>query len=177
MQYGAELKARMGRRMTGRRGSARRCCRVRPASRSRGSRSCCASGTGRPVPPEERPPRSPGQNMAKRPRDWTAAEKLDAVVEASRPGEAELGEFWRARGLRHEHIEQWPRVAEGVLGRRGLVGACVRSTVDGQRVLAFGPSGEPRRSIVSRSFWFPCSGRGLAAALHPVPLGSAATGW
>jgi transposase-like protein len=59
--------------------------------------------------------------VAKRPQDWTAAEKLDAVLEASRLGEAELGEFLRTRGLHREHIEQWRSAAEGGLARPGQV--------------------------------------------------------
>ena len=34
-------------------------------------------------------------------------------------GEGELGEFLRREGLHRDHIEQWRKAAEGVLGRAG----------------------------------------------------------
>lgn len=120
MQYGAGLKARMVRRMTGpQRISATALSQEAGIPQPTLSKWLREAGTARPVPPKEPPRRSPGSSVAKRPQDWTAAEKLAAVVEASRLGEAELGEFLRARGLHREHIEQWRRAAEGVLGRPG----------------------------------------------------------
>jgi transposase-like protein len=47
----------------------------------------------------------------KRPEDWTAAEKLAAVLEASRLGDAELGEFLRREGLHEAQLTQWRQAA------------------------------------------------------------------
>ncbi len=44
---------------------------------------------------------------AKRPQDWTAEEKLQAVIEAAAIPEAELGAFLRRRGLHEAQLQQW----------------------------------------------------------------------
>ena len=49
---------------------------------------------------------------AKRPQDWTAEEKLQAVIEAAGLPEAELGEFLRRQGLHEAQLQQW---RDGVL--------------------------------------------------------------
>jgi transposase len=56
--------------------------------------------------------------QARRPEDWTAAEKLDAVVAASQLSENELGIFLRKKGLHEAHVAQW---RESVLGALGSV--------------------------------------------------------
>jgi transposase-like protein len=43
----------------------------------------------------------------RRPQDWTAAEKLEAVLEASSLSEEDLGGFLRRKGLYRTHLEQW----------------------------------------------------------------------
>ncbi len=43
----------------------------------------------------------------KRPQDWTAEEKLEAVVEAASLSEEDLGTFLRSRGLHRPHLTQW----------------------------------------------------------------------
>lgn len=120
MQYGAGLKARMVRRMTGPQAmSATALSREAGIPQPTLSKWLREAGTVRPVQRRRPAPGTPRPAVAKRPQDWTAAEKLEAVVEASRLGEAELGEFLRARGLHREHIEQWRKAAEGGLGRPG----------------------------------------------------------
>jgi transposase len=52
----------------------------------------------------------------KRPEDWTAAEKLAAVMEASRLRDAELGEFLRRKGLHEAQLTQWRQSALEALG-------------------------------------------------------------
>jgi len=49
---------------------------------------------------------------AKRPQDWTAEEKLQAVIEAAGLSEEELGEFLRRQGLHGAQLQQW---RDGVL--------------------------------------------------------------
>ena len=43
----------------------------------------------------------------RRPQDWTAAEKLEAVLQASALSEEELGGFLRREGLYRAHLERW----------------------------------------------------------------------
>lgn len=54
----------------------------------------------------------------RRPEEWTAEEKLEAVLEAKRLSEAELGEFLRRRGLHEEQLREWESAAVESL-RRG----------------------------------------------------------
>lgn len=43
----------------------------------------------------------------KRPNDWTAEEKLKAVLEAASLTNEQLGEFLRRKGLHETHLQQW----------------------------------------------------------------------
>ena len=43
----------------------------------------------------------------KRPQDWSAEEKLAAVLEAASLSEEELGAFLRSRGLHDAQLQQW----------------------------------------------------------------------
>ncbi len=43
----------------------------------------------------------------KRPQDWSAEEKLAAVLEAALLSEEELGAFLRSRGLHDAQLQQW----------------------------------------------------------------------
>lgn len=43
----------------------------------------------------------------KRPQDWSAEEKLAAVLEAASLSEDELGAFLRSRGLHDAQLQQW----------------------------------------------------------------------
>jgi transposase-like protein len=43
----------------------------------------------------------------KRPQDWSAQEKLAAVLEAASLSEEELGAFLRSRGLHDAQLQQW----------------------------------------------------------------------
>jgi len=47
----------------------------------------------------------------KRPEDWSAKERLEAVFEAEGLSELELGEFLRKKGLHSNHIVDWKREA------------------------------------------------------------------
>lgn len=44
---------------------------------------------------------------SRRPQDWTAAEKLEAVLEAAPLSEEALGGFLRRKGLYRTHLDQW----------------------------------------------------------------------
>jgi transposase-like protein len=65
----------------------------------------------RPMADEQKP-----RKREKRPEDWTAAEKLSAVMEASRLSDAELGEFLRRNGLHEAQLTQWRQSALEGLG-------------------------------------------------------------
>ena len=43
----------------------------------------------------------------KRPQDWSAQEKLAAVMEAASLSDEELGAFLRSRGLHEAQLQQW----------------------------------------------------------------------
>lgn len=53
----------------------------------------------------------------KRPKDWTAEDKLRAVLEAASLTEEEIGAFLRRQGLHETHLRQWRRqMLEGLHG-------------------------------------------------------------
>ena len=59
-----------------------------------------------------------GQSKAKRPRDWSAEEKLKALNETANLADAELGDYLRRNGLHSVHLEQWRReIIEAVDGK------------------------------------------------------------
>lgn len=65
-----------------------------------------------PAPPAaELPPRAP-----RRPEDWSADERLRAVIESSRLTGDELGAFLRREGLHEATLEQWRAAALEGLG-------------------------------------------------------------
>ncbi len=49
---------------------------------------------------------------SRRPEDWSAAEKLNAVLQASALEEAALGAFLREQGLHDAHLVEWRQQAE-----------------------------------------------------------------
>ncbi len=59
------------------------------------------------------------RKAGKRPQDWTAEEKLEAVVEAASLSEEDLGVFLRGRGLHSAHLGQWrEQLVAGLKARR-----------------------------------------------------------
>jgi transposase-like protein len=63
----------------------------------------------KPEPPVEAP-------KPRRPEDWTAEERLRAVLEASRLSEAQLGAFLRREGLHEATLREWRAAALEGLG-------------------------------------------------------------
>jgi len=55
--------------------------------------------------------------QAKRPQDWTATERLDALIETAGLSEDALGSWCRGHGLHTHHLAQWRR--ELTAGRPG----------------------------------------------------------
>lgn len=66
----------------------------------------------------------------RRPEDWSAAEKLAAVMEASGLRDEELGEFLRREGLHEAQLTQWRQAALEALGG----GKPSRVAAEGRRV-------------------------------------------
>jgi transposase-like protein len=59
---------------------------------------------------------SGGNGMKKRrPQDWSAEEKLDAVLEYERLEEEQRGQYLREKGLHAVHLERWKKtIIEGL---------------------------------------------------------------
>ena len=51
--------------------------------------------------------REGGTMKERRPQDWTAEEKLNAILEYEKLNEEERGKYLRERGLHSIHIERW----------------------------------------------------------------------
>ena len=108
MLYTKGFKERMVRKLAAADGpSATRLAREVSVPQSTLSRWLRQAGSFREDPPDVR--LSPGRRpmTAKRPQDWTAEEKLQAVIEAAAIPEAELGAFLRRRGLHEAQLQQW----------------------------------------------------------------------
>jgi transposase len=80
-----------------------------------------------------KPPSTPSTDSAtpKRPQDWTALERAQAVLAASELDENELGEFLRRQGLHREQLDEWTSALEEALAqpRQGR-----RSSGDAKRI-------------------------------------------
>jgi transposase-like protein len=59
------------------------------------------------------------KSKPRRPQEWTAEEKLAAVMEASGLSEEELGAYLRSKGLHDAQLEQWRKKAEEALSSPG----------------------------------------------------------
>jgi transposase len=64
--------------------------------------------------------------VARRPEEWSAAERLRVVIEASRLGDAEIGALLRREGLHEAQLVEWRAAA-----LEGLVPASKRSGKSG----------------------------------------------
>ena len=54
----------------------------------------------------------------RRPQDWSAAEKLAAVVHCGGLGDEELGRYLRENALHEEHLQEWRQQCEQSLNPR-----------------------------------------------------------
>ena len=68
-----------------------------------------ASAYGFPNHPQRTPEPVNAMASRRRPEDWSAEEKLKAVLEAQTLSEEALGAFLRQRGLHEAHLERWRR--------------------------------------------------------------------
>lgn len=55
----------------------------------------------------DRPASTKGPNKMKRPQDWSAKEKLSAVLEAASLSDEDLGAYLRSKGLHEAQLQQW----------------------------------------------------------------------
>jgi transposase len=58
----------------------------------------------------------------RRPEDWTATEKLDAVMASSQLEDEGLGTFLRSKGLHEAQLHQWRQAALDGLANNGVKG-------------------------------------------------------
>jgi transposase len=63
-------------------------------------------------------PASDGKPPRRRPQDWSAAEKLDAVLQASSLSNEDLGAFLRSKGLHDADLHAWRKTVLTALGGR-----------------------------------------------------------
>lgn len=59
------------------------------------------------------------RGRSRRPRDWTAEERLEAVTRTAKMGDEELGAYLRQTGLRSTDLERWKEATLTALGRPG----------------------------------------------------------
>jgi transposase len=131
MVYAENVKARMFRRMVGPDAvSATSLARETGISQATLSRWLAASIKGvsnsKPDAPTTEVTATP-----KRPQDWTALERAQAVLAASQLDETQLGEFLRRAGLHREQLEEWTSALEEALAQTRQVR---RPSADAKRI-------------------------------------------
>jgi hypothetical protein len=73
--------------------------------------------------------------VGKRPQDWTAQEKLEAVMESASLSEQELGEYLRRKGLHEVQLEQWrQRVTEAATEALSSKSVRKKASIEAKRV-------------------------------------------
>jgi transposase InsO family protein len=119
MEYAENIRARMIRRMLGPDAvSATSLAQETGISQATLSRWRLTAASIQGVSSTKPPSSSPEPTAApKRPQDWTALERAQAVLAASQLNEAELGEFLRCQGLYREQLEEWQRALEDALAQ------------------------------------------------------------
>lgn len=117
MNYSETFKAKMVQKMLGGR-SANALAQEVGVNQPTLSRWLREAGTIRSVKRGKQ--NEPGSKTeGRRPDEWSAEEKLGAVLEAKGLSEAELGEFLRRRGLHEEQLREWEAAAiESLRGRK-----------------------------------------------------------
>lgn len=70
------------------------------------------------VPRMNTPKQDEGAGAPKSPRQWTAAEKLQVVLDAASMDESELGAFLRERGLHMTQLASWRALIASALAER-----------------------------------------------------------
>jgi transposase len=136
MRYSDTIRARMIRRMVGPGGlSAHALAREAGISHSALSKWLREAGRVRGMADNDDPSKEPpplGQPPRGARQEWSAEDKLRAVIETSKlEGEA-LGEYLRRSGLHQAQVDQWRAEAmEGLEARRG---GPARAGAEGRRI-------------------------------------------
>lgn len=122
MNYSAAFKAKMVQKMLSGRSAA---SLAREAGLNQPTLSKWLRDAGSLQAVKRRAPDEAAKTEGRRPEDWSAEEKLEAVLEARRLSGSELGEFLRRRGLHEEQLRQWQEMAdaaalESFRGRRSV---------------------------------------------------------
>jgi transposase len=116
MKYSAAFKAKMVQKMLGGR-SANSLAQEIGVNQPTLSKWLREAGSLQPV--KRRDQDEPAKTEGRRPDDWSAEEKLEAVLEAKRLSGSALGEFLRRRGLHEEQLRQWEAAAvDSLRGRK-----------------------------------------------------------
>lgn len=116
MKYSAAFKAKMVQKMLGGRSAHSLAGEVGVAQPTL-SKWLRDAGSLRAV--KRRGQNDEAKTEGRRPDDWSAEEKLEAVLESKRLAGSELGEFLRRRGLHEEQLRQWETAAvDSLRGRR-----------------------------------------------------------
>ena len=133
MQYTDTIKARMVRRLVGPGAvSATALAAETGISHSTLSKWLLQAGRVRPVTEKDKPGDSPLPPPPRRPQEWTAQEKLNALIEAGGLDDEALGEYLRRAGLHREQLDQWRADAEAAL--EGPRAERRRTAAEGKRI-------------------------------------------
>ena len=116
MLYTETIKARMVRRMVGPSAvSANVLAQETGISQSTLSKWLRQAGRLGSVAEKSNPGEMPSPPPQRRPQEWTAEEKLRALVDTSGLEDEALGEYLRRAGLHREQLEQWRADAKEAL--------------------------------------------------------------
>jgi transposase-like protein len=115
-EYSEAFKSKMVQRMSGPRATSANALAgevgIGQPTLSRWLRAARGNVDGMPKRPPSRPSSSsPVAKKPRRPEDWSPAERLRAVAEASRLSDDELGEFLRREGLHEATLLEWRATA------------------------------------------------------------------
>ena len=72
----------------------------------------------------------------KRPKDWSAEEKLKVVMEAAALDDQQLGGFLRKKGLHQTHLEQWRSQMLNALQNRSAKKSSRAKSAEAKRIRA-----------------------------------------
>lgn len=132
MHYPPAVKARMIKRLSGPNApSANALAKESGICQATLSRWLREAATVNPVTPQPHDPKK--KTKGKRAQDWTAAEKLEVVMEASKLSDNELGAFLRRRGLHRAQLEEWRQQALTALEKPSAGRGRRRKTTEEQK--------------------------------------------
>jgi transposase-like protein len=112
MDYSEAFKRRMIKRLVGPDAiSASALSRETGTAQSTLSRWLRQATTMNLMPQDENSPKDPAAVLQRRPQDWTAEQRLRAVMETASMTDAELGAYLRQEGLHEEQLSRWREAA------------------------------------------------------------------